>query len=363
MSDEEETPQTRLPLANDVHGDPIDMPASAVAWRVRRASGKPGRPHNVYDVDGKQLEIPLTSTVDDLRENGCGPGRYRLEAVSNDGRLIGGIVAFTEILDDGTSTEPATAAGDSVGRLLDTVERQSDTLCRALEAMANAFGPVAPAMGPIAVGEPAGESMRPDQFVASVATAAKSFADVCKTGIGGGSAAGESDPLAGQRRQCLSQLTQIACELAPTTLIQLVARRLGSREAVIKWFQSLPQADDDGHEHVRYISCDVPQRTRLLPDDPNCVERALGALMLLEAIDGQTPRALARSNGRCGIPASSRNTASIGSPSICFLAVISIGEVSARTCCKAFTPTSASRFSSFTGSAASPTRWAKRKTS
>ena len=110
MSDEEETPQTRLPLANDVHGDPIDMPASAVAWRVRRASGKPGRPHNVYDVDGKQLEIPLTSTVDDLRENGCGPGRYRLEAVSNDGRLIGGIVAFTEILDDGTSTEPATAA-------------------------------------------------------------------------------------------------------------------------------------------------------------------------------------------------------------------------------------------------------------
>ena len=76
-------------------------------------------------------------------------------------------------------------------------------------------------------------------------------------------------------------------------MIQLVARRLGSREAVIKWFQSLPQADDDGHEHVRYISCDVPQRTRLLPDDPNCVERALGALMLLEAIDGQTPRALA----------------------------------------------------------------------
>ena len=93
--------------------------------------------------------------------------------------------------------------------------------------------------------------------------------------------------------ECLGQLTKIARELAPTTLIQTVARRLGSREAVIRWIRSLPQADDDGHERVRYIVCDVPQRVRLLPDDPNCVERAMGAMMLLEVVDSSTPRALA----------------------------------------------------------------------
>lgn len=93
--------------------------------------------------------------------------------------------------------------------------------------------------------------------------------------------------------QCLDQLTRIARELAPTTLVQMVARRLRSADAVIRWLRSLPQADDDGHEGFRYIDCDVPQRVRLLPDDPNCVERATGAIMLLEVLDPRTPRALA----------------------------------------------------------------------
>lgn len=93
--------------------------------------------------------------------------------------------------------------------------------------------------------------------------------------------------------ECLSQLTTIARELAPTTLVRTVAQRLGSRRAVVEWLQSLPQTDDRGDELVRFIACDVPQRVRLLPDDPNCVERALGALMLLETIDPRTTRALA----------------------------------------------------------------------
>ena len=92
---------------------------------------------------------------------------------------------------------------------------------------------------------------------------------------------------------CLGQLTTFARELAPSTLVRLVATRLGSRDAVIKWFQSLPQTDDFGDERVRVIQCDVPQRTRLFPDDPNCVERSFGALMLLEVIAPNTPRALA----------------------------------------------------------------------
>ena len=93
--------------------------------------------------------------------------------------------------------------------------------------------------------------------------------------------------------ECLGQLTAFARELVPSTLVRLVAKRLGTREAVVLWMQSLPQADDHGEEQVRFIMCDVPQRTRLFPDDPNCVERSFGALMLLEALDSKTPRALA----------------------------------------------------------------------
>ena len=93
--------------------------------------------------------------------------------------------------------------------------------------------------------------------------------------------------------ECLGQLTLFARELAQSTLIRSVASHLRTREQVILWFRSLPQSDDFGDEAVRVIQCDVPQRARLLPDDPNCVERAMGALMLLEALDPRTPRALA----------------------------------------------------------------------
>jgi hypothetical protein len=92
---------------------------------------------------------------------------------------------------------------------------------------------------------------------------------------------------------CLGQLTAFARELVPSKLVHSVAAHLGKRDTVIEWLQSLPQADDLGDERVRVIQCDVPQRARLFPDDPNCVERSLGAMILLEVIDPKTPRALA----------------------------------------------------------------------
>jgi hypothetical protein len=84
----------------------------------------------------------------------------------------------------------------------------------------------------------------------------------------------------------------MARELAPTTLIRMVAARLGSPRRVVTWLQSLPQSDDDGAEAFRYVACDVSQRVRLLPDDPNCFERAFASLALLEALDPSTPRML-----------------------------------------------------------------------
>lgn len=91
---------------------------------------------------------------------------------------------------------------------------------------------------------------------------------------------------------CLGQLTRIVRELVPTTLIRTVAARLGTPEAVVEWLQSLPQTNDDGAEIYRAITCDVPQRVRLLPDDPNCFERAMAALALLEVLDPRTMRKL-----------------------------------------------------------------------
>jgi hypothetical protein len=90
--------------------------------------------------------------------------------------------------------------------------------------------------------------------------------------------------------ECLGQLTKIARELARTTMAYNMAARLRTRRGVIRWLQSLPQSDDDGREKLQWIACDVPQRTRTFPSDPNCFERTIAALALLEVIDPKTPR-------------------------------------------------------------------------
>src|SRR4051812_7618563 len=103
----------RYPLANDVHGNPIELPPEAAAWRVRAGGGRKGRPRMVFDGDtGKQLEVPLGATLDDLEAMGCGPDRYRLEAIDGNGRLLPGVVAFTELGGE-EAPAPAPPAEDS----------------------------------------------------------------------------------------------------------------------------------------------------------------------------------------------------------------------------------------------------------
>src|SRR5215831_14631850 len=180
---------SRYPLAYDLHGDPLDVPAEAVAWRVRRASGRPGRPQNVYDPEtGRQLEIPLESTVDDLRDHGCGPGRYRLEAVDREGKAIVGVVAFTEVV-NGEDPDSSVAPGRTPFALvLEKLMHAVDTNSRVMEAMAQAFGPVRPVQGaPVVVADATDESMKPEQIAQTVASVAKSVADVWK-GTGGNGA-------------------------------------------------------------------------------------------------------------------------------------------------------------------------------
>jgi hypothetical protein len=146
-----------IPLAFDANGEPLKVPERASAWRVRRGGGRRGRPRAVFNREGRQLEVPIESTVHDLADYGCPPGRYRLEAITRDGRLIAECVAVTEVPvsfgdddDDGEGGDDGSPAVSSVWaevyqELHDrrrAMNEQSATLCRAFEAMAQAFGPV-----------------------------------------------------------------------------------------------------------------------------------------------------------------------------------------------------------------------------
>src|SRR5437667_12709647 len=107
------------PLANDENCLPLDVPATAMGWLVRRHGGGKGRPGSLYDADGRPLVVPLTATVADLRTLGCGPGGYRLDAV-DDGRKPLGVTAYTEVRggDDGEANDGAGKQTDSTTALL-----------------------------------------------------------------------------------------------------------------------------------------------------------------------------------------------------------------------------------------------------
>lgn len=152
METEEKKPEgARYPLAYDANGDPLIVPADAVAWRVRRGGGKRGRPRNVFASNGRQLEIPIAATIDELVNEGCGAGNYLLYPIDVQGRALPGAFAVTEIQEDGEE-EPgdekstANAANEltALGHALATVRSQSEALARALEATTRGYGPIHP---------------------------------------------------------------------------------------------------------------------------------------------------------------------------------------------------------------------------
>jgi hypothetical protein len=158
--------ESRYPLAYDANGNPIDIPAHAVAWRVRRGGGRRGRPRHVFDAEtGRQLEIPLGAGIDDLIGAGCSPDRYLLYPIDAEERVIVGAVAVTEVpessSDDETGDDTTASAERSmllalVGQQQTTIRQQSDTLCRALEATTSGYGTVRPvAPPPLVVEHPA----------------------------------------------------------------------------------------------------------------------------------------------------------------------------------------------------------------
>jgi hypothetical protein len=148
------------PLANDVNGNPIEVPQHAVGWRVMRRSGRQGRPQCVYDpATGAQLVLPIDANIDSLRD--YGPGVYKLYAVDRDGKAIDGVVAQTEVpfeRPDEDSDEPYGSKSESAALIRHLV----DANVRVMEAMASAFGKVRPmAVEPLTVEMPSSVNGQP----------------------------------------------------------------------------------------------------------------------------------------------------------------------------------------------------------
>lgn len=117
------------PLAHDDSGSPLDVPANAAGWLVRRHSGGRGRPAAVYDGDGRPLVVPLESTAAELRACGCKAGMYRLDAVDASRRALD-VVAYTEVSFDGPAEDGSEPSGGAIGS-----DAAVAALARAVEAM------------------------------------------------------------------------------------------------------------------------------------------------------------------------------------------------------------------------------------
>lgn len=75
------------PLAWDHNEQPFVPPAEAVAWRVRRYTGEPGRPPGVWTSSGL-LHVGLDSDIGQLRRMVKVPGSYRLYPVDKAGQEL-----------------------------------------------------------------------------------------------------------------------------------------------------------------------------------------------------------------------------------------------------------------------------------
>lgn len=95
-------------------------------------------------------------------------------------------------------------------------------------------------------------------------------------------------------RRCLGQISQRAADARRSPEVLQLARGLADTSELVAHIRRLPQRDDSGEgQEPPTIACDVPQRVRLLPRDPNCVERSLAYLAVAEAIDPVPLRQLA----------------------------------------------------------------------
>lgn len=95
---------------------------------------------------------------------------------------------------------------------------------------------------------------------------------------------------------CLGAITELIAGLVrdrDEVLVQLAAQH-PTTDALQGWLRDLPQRDDLGQpdDGPKVEACSPPQRLRIAPADPNCVERAALYLGVAELIDPRPVRQL-----------------------------------------------------------------------
>ena len=79
-------------LAFSASGENFEVPASVTGWRVRRMKPR-GAPELVYGRDGRPLTVPIECDMEELRNAVTTYGRYRLDPIDDNGKVIDGVSA------------------------------------------------------------------------------------------------------------------------------------------------------------------------------------------------------------------------------------------------------------------------------
>ena len=113
-------------LAFNGNGECFEVPASVTGWRVRRMKPR-GAPELVYGRDGRPLMIGIESDMNDLRDGVGGVlGRYRLDPINDDGKVIDTVpAAYIHVV------KPERNAGDSSSST-PTRDPEEDTIREAM---------------------------------------------------------------------------------------------------------------------------------------------------------------------------------------------------------------------------------------
>ncbi|MEO8551173.1 MAG: hypothetical protein ABI678_14420 [Kofleriaceae bacterium] len=85
MTSGTKTERSHPPLARDLLGNLLPIPANTAAWRICRETS--GRPSELKGPDKQLIRFPLDTTSEDVVEL-CGPGMYRVYALDDLGKQL-----------------------------------------------------------------------------------------------------------------------------------------------------------------------------------------------------------------------------------------------------------------------------------
>lgn len=163
------------PLAWGKDGDAIDVPASAVAWGVRRliSNVAGGAPQVVYGPGGTPLQLELDAAIGDLAEAvGGRAGKYRLDPLDANGKRLTGVTvqaAYVVVGDasagaGATELVPAgdTALSPALAIVAQMAKAHGDAMERVVERVSSQIAPLVDAATKLVEAvDSAGVSKRP----------------------------------------------------------------------------------------------------------------------------------------------------------------------------------------------------------